>query len=192
MKIPTYIKNLLQRAPRVARSDNRKLLTGFTLIEILVSVGIMGVVLIGIIAFALWMNYYSSKTKADREASENARRIMSIITYEIRGSKAIYSPTTASSQLSLETSRYLPTDETDTYIDFFLCDSNLCMKKESKDPFVLNSDSTSISSLTFTKITTGSRDSIQVSLTVGYKNQNTSNGNYASVSLTSTAALRNY
>ena len=171
---------------------NSKFKNGFTIVEIMVSIGIMSVVLIGIVSFVLWMSYYSAKTKADREAVDNARRTMDIMAYEIKSSKGIYTPTTTSSQLSLETAKYLPADETSTFIDFFICGSALCLKKESQNPIALTSDSVKVSSLLFTQIKNGSINSIQISLIIDYNNSNTGNGNYSSISLTSTATPRSY
>lgn len=165
---------------------------GFTIVEILVSLGIFSIVLLAIVSFILWMNYYSAKTKADREVADNARSILNIMTYEIGGAKSIYTPTTTSNQLSLETTRYLPQDESDTFIDFFLCGSALCLKKESQNPIVLTSDSVEISSLSFTQIVNATVTSIQINVTVSYKNANSATGNNASVNLVSTASLRSY
>lgn len=165
---------------------------GFTIVEVLVSVGIISIVLLAIISFVLWMNYYNAKTRADREASENARRALSILVHEIREAKSIYAPTTTSSQLSLETTKYLPTGENYSFIDFFICDSALCMKKESNNPLLLTSDSVEVSSLQFSQILNGNTPSIQIDLTISYKNPNSASGNYSSASLTSTARLRSY
>ena len=165
---------------------------GFTIVEILVSVAIFSIVLLAIISFILWMNYYNAKTKADREVSENARRILNVMTYEVRGAKSVYTPTTTSNQLSLEITRYLPSGESYSFIDFFICGSALCMKKESQNPIILNSESVEISLLTFSEILNGTKPSVKINLTVNYKNPNNDSGNYASVSLTSTASLRRY
>lgn len=165
---------------------------GFTMVEIVVSLGIFSIVLLAIVSFILWMNYYSAKTKADREAAENARSILNIMTYEIRGAKSIYTPTTTSNQLSLETTRYLPAGQTSTFIDFFICGTALCLKKEFQSPIMLTSDSVNVSALSFSQIFNGSKPSIQINVTIDYKNSNNGTGNYASVSLTSTASLRSY
>lgn len=129
-------------------------LKGLTLIELVVSLAIMGLIVVGIISIVLWMSYSNSKTTAQREALENARRIMEVFNYEIKGAKKIYLPTTTANQLSLETSRYIPTGEPTTYIDFFLCGTNLCLKKEAQNPIILNSDTVEIQSLTITRIYT--------------------------------------
>src|SRR3989344_111906 len=137
---------------------------GFTIVEIVVSLGILSIILLVIISFILWANYYGAKTRADSEVLENARRVLDVITYEIRGAKSIYNPTTTSDQLSLETARYLPADEVSTFIDFFLCGAAVCFKKESQSPVVLNSDNVEISSISFNQLS-GSNPSIKVNLT---------------------------
>ncbi len=163
---------------------------GFSLLEIVVSLAILSLISIAIISFLFWMNVSNSKTKADREAGENARAVLDQITSEIRAAKSVYTPTTAASQLSLETARYLPPDETSTFIDFFLCAAAICLKKESQNPIALTSDSVQVTSLTFTQIANGAFPSVKVNLTVSYPNADPNAS--ALINLTSTASLRSY
>lgn len=165
---------------------------GFSLLEVLVSVAIFSFILLAITSFALWMYTANAKVKADSDTLENARRVMDIIAYEIKGAKSVYTPTTGASQLSLETLRYLPADEINTFIDFFLCGSALCLKKESQLPVVLNSDSIQIASLAFSHLANGSNSSVKISMTASYKNPGGQAGNNASVTLQSTVSLRSY
>lgn len=159
---------------------------GFSLLELLISLAIFSMILLAVVSFLLSMNASVAQTKADREASENARRALEEITYEIRSAKSIYTPTTTINQLSLETSRYLPDGETSTFIDFFLCGSAICFKKESQNPIVLTSDSVSVTNLVFSQISTGTNPSIQINLTAK------SADNSSSITLVSTASLRSY
>lgn len=161
---------------------------GFTLIEILVALAIFSVILLTLISSFLAMNNAILKTKADMEVSENARKTLNEITYEIKSAKGIYTPTTTTNQLSLETSRYLPSGETNTFIDFFLCGTAVCLKKELQDPIALTSNSVQVTNLTFLQISTGTKPSIQVNLTVNYPNSNSP----SSITLTSTASIRGY
>lgn len=167
---------------------NRAQQKGFTLLEILVSLAIFSFILGAVVTFLFSMNVSNSKTKSDREASENAKRALEEITYEIRSAKSIYTPTTTANQLSLETSRYLLSGESTAFIDFFLCGSSVCLRKESQDPIALTSDSVQVTNLTFSQISTGATPSVQVNLTV---NSGTGD-NSSSVSLTSTASIRSY
>lgn len=161
---------------------------GFSLVEILVSVALFSMILLAVFSFLSSMNISNQQTKADREAGENAKRALEVITSEIRSAKSIYTPTTTASQLSLETFRYLPSGETVAFIDFFLCGSAICFKKEMQEPIAITSDSVQVTSLAFTQISTGSSPSVKVDLTVSSSNA----GNSSSISLTSSASVRSY
>ncbi|MDO8529899.1 MAG: prepilin-type N-terminal cleavage/methylation domain-containing protein [bacterium] len=164
---------------------------GFSLIEVVVSVGITSVIVLLLSSFIFELNFSNSKTKADRGVLENARRILDQIAYEIKGATSVYASTTSASQLSLQTQRYLPSGEVITFIDFFLCGTDLCLKKESQNPVLMNSETVSISSLAFTRVANGSNSSIKVQVTVDYKNP-TSETSGSSVTLNQTVSLRNY
>ena len=166
--------------------------TGFTMIEVLISVGIFALILLMIVSVVFWMNYYNSKTKADSQVQENARRVMEVMAYEIKGAKGVYTSTTTSNQLSLETLHYLPNDETTTYIDFFLCGSAICLKKESQNPVTITSDTVQASSLQFIQITNGTSPSVKINLTLSNVNPVNDASHASSVNLTSTVALRSY
>ncbi len=161
---------------------------GFTLLETIIYIAILSLILLLVSSIILYFIQSSSQTKGDREALENARRTLEIITYEINGAKGVYTPTTTLNQLSLETSRYLPTDESTTYIDFFICGSRICLKKESQNPIFLTGDTVQVNKLEFTQISTNGSTSIRINLIISYNNN--INGLQPSVNLTSTASLR--
>jgi len=165
---------------------------GFTLVEILIYLGIFFLVITIIISFVFWLVRSNTKLKVMRETLDNANRVMEIIIYETKRAKSIYTPTTGLNQLSLETINYLPEGEETTYIDFYLCDSALCLKKESQDPVVLTSDSVEITNLVFTRIVSGQADCIQIDLSISYKNPADRPEYRASIDLTSTVSLRIY
>jgi len=171
---------------------NAKMKRGFTLIEVLIYIGVLGIILIAI--FSLLIVSYRSNIKARvmRETLEDARRAMDIMVREIKEAKSVYIPTTNSSQFSLETINYLPTDEDTTYIDFFLCDSHLCLKKESQDPVSITKDNVEVNNLVFTRIVSGDSTSIQILLGMKYKNPSSRPEYQATVNLTSTSSLRSY
>lgn len=153
---------------------------GFTLLEILVYIAILSLILLIICSFIFWINSSNAETKGKREALENGRRALEIIIYETKGAKGVYTPTTTLNQLSLETYRYLPDNEDNTFIDFFLCGSRVCMKKESQDPIFLTSDSVEVEQLEFTQISTNGSLSIKIDLIIDQ------------INLISTVSLRNY
>ena len=164
----------------------------FTLVEILVYIGVFCLIIVIIVSFVLWLVRSNTKVKVAREVLDNAQRVMEIMTYEIMGAKSIYTPTTNSNQLSLETTKYLPEGEETTYIDFYLCDARLCLKKESQNPIFLTSENVEVNNLVFTRILSGEAPSVRINLTVNYKNPADRQEYQASINLVSSASLRSY
>lgn len=165
----------------------------FTLIEILVYIAVLAIITVAISSFFLWFIHSNTKARAMRETLDNTRRAMEIMTYEIKEAKSIYTPTTTSTQLSLETTKYLPEEEKTTYVDFYLCGTRLCLKKESQTPVALTSDRVVVNNLEFLEIaTTSTAPSIQINLKIDYKNPTGRPEYRASANLTSTAVLRSY
>jgi len=185
--------NLKSKIPMEILNKKSKILNcknGFSIIEVLVSVAILSFILLVIISFIFSMNISNTKTKADREVGENARRVLDEMTYEIRSAKSIYTPTTTQNQISLETFRYLPTGENTTYIDFFLCGFAICLKKESQNPIALTPDSVQVTNLTFSQVLNNTIPSIKINITVNYPGNDINSS--SSINLTSTASLRSY
>lgn len=174
------------------REKKGKSLTGFTLVEILVYIGVLSIVVGAVISFVLWATRSNTKVKVMRETLDNARRAMAIITYEIKEAENVYTPTITSNQLSLETKKYSPGGENTSFIDFYLCDYRLCLKKESQDPIALTTENIEVTNLVFTQVVSGETSSIQVNLTADYKNPNNRPEYRASVNLISTTSIRNY
>lgn len=167
---------------------------GFTLIEAIVYAAIFVVLTAMVFAFLIWAIHFQARSKALQETRENAQRAMNRMALEVKAAQGIYSPTTtATSQLSLETTEYVPAGETSSYIDFFICAKRLCIKKESQNPEALTSDTVEITSINFLEVATASTTpSVQVTLTAEYKNPGNRAELDASVTLASTAALRAY
>jgi len=166
---------------------------GFTLVEILVYIAVLILVAGVIYNFLVWSITTNTKTKVMREALDNSRRAMEIMTAEIKKAKSVYTPATNSIQLSLETTNYLPSGEITSYADFYLCGTQLCLKREFQEPIALTSDEVEISNLVFTQVNSSSTfPSILVDLKVDYKNPNNRSEYEATVNLTSVASLRSY
>lgn len=165
---------------------------GFSILEVLISVAIFSIILLAVVSFLLWMRYYGSKIKADSQTYENAKMVLDQIAYELRSAKSIYTPTTTANQLSLETSKYLPSDENHTFIDFFLCGLAICLKKESQNPVVLTSEDVQVTDLKFTSFLNGTIPSVKIDITVDYLNSTNDPSLVSSITLTSTTSLRSY
>jgi prepilin-type N-terminal cleavage/methylation domain-containing protein len=166
---------------------------GFTLTEVLVYIAVLSIIILAVSGFLSWIMKSNTKAKVIRETQDNARRAMEIMTYEIKEAKSIYTPTSTSTQISLVTTHYLPEGENTTYIDFYLCQKRLCLKKESQNPIALTSDRVEVNNLEFTQIaTTSTIPSIQISLKIDYITPAARPEYQASFTATSTASLRSY
>ena len=168
--------------------------SGFTLIEILIYSALL--VIIGGVASAYFIQISNISETAlrSRESLDNARRAMNVITQEIRHAEAVYTSTsvfdTNPGQLSLETTRDLPADENTTYVDFYLDDGGIYLKRETKTEELITSEKVQVTDFTFTHLTGGTGNSVQVSLTVQYSDAFL--GPATPVTLTQTATLRSY
>lgn len=159
--------------------------------EILVYMGLLSIIILTISLFVHWSIYSHTRAKAMREVSDNGREAMRLMIHEIQEAEGIYTPNTTSAQLSLETKKYLPEGEETTYIDFYVCEKKLCFKKESQDPVALTSDNLEINNLVFTQVGTNP-PSVQIELTLNYKNPQDRPEYRVSIDLTSAASLRSY
>lgn len=162
---------------------------GFTFVEILIYTAIVSIVLLLVSSFVFYLMVSDRQSRADREIGENARRVLEQMVYEINGAKSVYAPTTSANQLSLETSQYLPSGENTTYIDFFICDLKVCLKKESQPPIPLTSDNVEVNALQFTRVSNNGYESIKINISVTYKG--IANNVQPQISITSVASLRN-
>ena len=158
----------------------------FTLIEILVYIGVLSLIIITLASFFLWLGRSTTKARVMREVLDNSRRAMETITYEIRKAKSI-SPSSTVTHLYLENT---------TNSEFYLCgtaSTTLCLKEGTDAPIYLTSDKVEVTELTFTQIATvTTTPSVQIELKIDYKNPGNITEYQASISITSTASLRTY
>jgi len=169
---------------------------GFTLIEILVYIAISSIIILAVSSFFLWTNRSSIKINALKEVLTNSKRAMETMSYEIKYAESIYTPTSVFSsstgQLSLETKNYNQQGEATSYIDFFICQDQLCLKKENQSPIILTSEKVKIDSLKFFQINSTGTDSIQINLEISYVAPSEKQEYQASINTTSTFSLRKY
>lgn len=179
--------------------------SGFTLIEMVIYValvGIVSVVLFNIIFFIIRVN---NKITALSIASSNAHSAMERMTYEISNSKYVYLPTSnfaiygndpsKGNQLSLVTEMDITTNEDVTFVDFYLENGTIFLKKESSDPTIsispvaLVSSDVFVSKMEFSYCKNGSRESVTIDMTVQAKNSAISD---STINLANTVALRSF
>lgn len=158
-------------------------LDGFTILELLIYVSVLAIFVGAAVSILLWVVKINNKTSAQRELIDNAQRIMEEIGYEFREAKGVYTPTTNSTQLSLETAKYLPPGENSSYIDFYLCGSQLCFKQDGQRETLLTSAGTQVNYLNFQTLATTTL-SLQIGLGLSFK------ASY--INATSTFSMRSY
>jgi prepilin-type N-terminal cleavage/methylation domain-containing protein len=167
---------------------------GFTLIEILVYIAVLAILILAIGSFLIWIIRLNAKTEVMRGTLEDAKLAMDFMLREVEEANAVYIPTSIfgshPGQLSLNTPNYLPADEQNSYIDFYLCGTQFCFKKEGQGPIALTSENTEITNLVFTQVVNGEMSSVKIDMTVSYKNPNNRVEYRSEINLSSSAALR--
>ena len=168
---------------------------GFTLIEMLIYIGILTIIILFTIYFVSWGIKMSAKSKASQEVLENAKFAMEKIIFEIRSAKEIYTPTSVfdahPGQLSLKTQQNLPEGENATYADFYLENEKIYLKRESQNPQALTSERVKVTNLVFRHLNSAfSTSSIQAELKIEYKTSSKKPEWQAQTFLISTATLR--
>jgi hypothetical protein len=120
--------------------------SGFTYIEMLLYVAILGLMLTTMVNFGLVMIGGSAKSSTTEEVSGNARFISEKILYEIRNASGVNSVSTSSISLATFDAPSNP-----TIID--ISGTNIRIKEGSGAVIQLNSTNTSITNFTFTNYT---------------------------------------
>ena len=157
---------------------------GFTLVEMLIYIVTLVLVVGTVTTILLWMVRANSQIHVRNELAENVEYALSQMAGEIREAQSVYTPTGTTLQLSLATAKNPPAGETSTYVDFFLCGTRLCVKRESQAVQAITSENIEIQSLEFTQVQTGVASSIHMEVEASYLT--------ASTTMQATASLRTY
>jgi type II secretory pathway pseudopilin PulG len=166
---------------------------GFTLMEALLYMAILVVILSVVVSLFLWAVRSQAKAQATRTVADNTRNVVQVMLREIREAHSLYTPTmTASNQLSLETRQDVPSGETSTYLDFFLCGTRVCLKREFQNPIALTSEQVQVTNLKFVEVSTGSVPSVQIIFDMVYDNPNNKPELDVSVQIQTTSSMRSY
>lgn len=193
--IKYQISNLSNRGFTLISRLGKAKPVGFTLIEILVYTALF-VIIGGVVsAYFIQISNVAESSRRSREALDNARSALGIITQEVRHATAVYTPTSvfgsSPGQLSLETTRDLPADENTTYVDFYLDDQRIFMKKESQAAELVTSEKVKVTQFTLTHLTGSTAGSaVRINMTVEYADSFV--GPKTPVTLVQTASLRSY
>lgn len=163
----------------------------FTFIELLVYISVSGIIMLGLSALLYWVIVSRTRIEATERVTSSGRLTFDRIVKEIRNSQSVYTPTTGSNQLSLVTRKGIPEGEPLTYIDFYQCGQDLCLKKEFELPVLLTGENVVVDNF-FVEQNVGNPGSVVVSLSLSHENPNNKKELDVSVNLNSTISLRRY
>ncbi len=164
---------------------------GFSLIEIIVYVGLLGTISIFITNSLIQIISTYQHARVQREVLSNARLIIETITKKISYSQEIYAPTSRlnddNGQLSLITPLDVPPQHTTAYLDIWTNGNRLLMRQEGQETTTLSSATVQITQFRITRISQRlGREAIQITLGVSSNAQPL----IASTTLYATTALR--
>ena len=156
------------------RKDNHD---GFTLIETLIYIAVIGGMAISFITFSLSITGSRNKTYVAQEVQANSRFALNIISRTIKTAIGINTSTSVFNldpgvlSLSMASSSLNP-----TIISLDQNDGILSVKKGTDDPINITSNKIQVTNLVFSNFTTSGSSNIGIDLTIAYKN--TSNDVY--------------
>ncbi len=140
---------------------------GFTLIEIIIYVAIIGIVMTSFIAFGMSISSARSKTYVVQEVQGNARMLIDIISQKIKRAQAITSPTAGQSNGAMTLD--MPYSESD--LTFSMTDGIVYLTEGSGDPQAIVSNEVEVENFQFSNIgLNGSVDSILVEFDMEFRN----------------------
>lgn len=168
---------------------------GFTIIEMLIYVGIAGMVMT-VITSSLMDNLKAyDKSVARQNVFQNVNGALRTITNEIRYAKSVYTPTSMfnvdAGQLSVETELNVPAGENTAFADFYVDNGRIYEKRDGQNATPLTSERVFVEQLRFTKLSAAAgKDSIVVAIQARINTQSTDQKDQARVTVSSAAALR--
>lgn len=146
---------------------------GFTLIETLVYVALLGVVSIFITDSLIKIASTYQRARAEREVASNARLLLETVVKNISTAQEIYAPTSRfnndSGQLSLMSPISPTSEHSFSYIDFWNDAGRLLMRREGFAPATLSSATVNVTQFRVERIFQGlGREAVNISLSVSY------------------------
>lgn len=170
---------------------------GLTLLTTLVYAALLAVIATLLARVAVSFIRANTLARLNGEVADSAQRALAQITQEIQQADRVYPPTsvfnTHPGQLSLVTTQNLPADEDITYLDFYIDDEHLYLKREGAAAALLTSQQVKVSHLTFTHLyPTGQHQAIRLNATFTADVPGSDVQTQTSLPLTSTISLRKY
>jgi len=148
---------------------------GFTLIEVIVYVAILGAVVVSFISFALAVNQLKNKAYVVAETNSNLRIAADLISRKIRAAQNVVSPSLGDSAAAL----VLDMPGTDPDLSFYLNQGAIYLEEVGGETTALTSADVNILSLSFDNYgTNSSLSNIHYTIEAEYKNNSSSDYKY--------------
>lgn len=169
---------------------------GFSLIEAVVYIGLIAIIVSTAIYFLTNIFNVYGKIYAQKEVAKNIQSTLDTIIHEIKFGKSIYTSTSVfasdSGQISIKTNQNPPTGETVTFIDFYLDNGRIYMKKESQNALPLTSNQVKINILRFTNLSPGGAapDGARIFIEGQFNTTNATLAEQTKVNFTTSAIVR--
>jgi len=159
---------------------------GFTLVEVLIYIAVIGLVVTSFITFAISISSSRSKTYVVQEVQANTRTALDLISQKVRAAEDVVTPSEGNSTSTLE----LDMPDTADNLVFSVIGNILNITEGVADPVPITSDEVSVSNLSFTNLAvTGERDNIRVEMTIEYSGEGSKEYEY-SQSLQTAVSIR--
>ncbi len=144
---------------------------GFTIIEMVVYIALFGLILTVLFNMITMAFQTNNRIIASAKVNSDTHGALERMTYEIINSHHIYLPTSnfdtsPDGQLSIVSQIELVDNEQETFLDFYLENDTLFLKKEGHVPVALTSADVLVSNLKFSYHQNGNRESVSIEITI--------------------------
>lgn len=143
---------------------------GFTLIETIIYMAIIGLVVSSFVGFSVTVSRARNKSYASEEVQANARMALDLISQRIRAASSVNTGTsTFNSDPGVLSLAMADAAKNPTIIDLTADDGVLRITEGVNSPVSVTSGRVRVTNLVFTNLTgSGARENIRVQMTVGY------------------------
>ena len=164
---------------------------GFSLVEIIVYVGLLGMALVFMVNSFVQVTAVYARARAEREVLTNARAVLAAIADTASAADSIYVPTSRfnsdTGQLSLATAAISISGETKSYLDFWVDGGRVFQRVEGQGSVALTALTVRVSQFRVERIVQGiARESVKATIRVDAAGTKFP----ASATLNATTALR--
>jgi type II secretory pathway pseudopilin PulG len=165
--------------------------SGFTLIETLIYVAIIGGVLSTFIAFSMNVSQGRNKTYVVQEVQSNTRHAMDVMSQRIRAATSVtIGSSTFGSDPGVLQLAMADASKNPTIINLTADNGILQIKEGASAAVSLTSTEVDVTNLVFTNLTDGDRESVRIQMTVGYDSSAVGVENIYSQSVSTAVSVR--